>query len=93
MTADLDHLLERMAAWPSDAALDGLEPSVWHRVEVLRADRLVARLRLGAVGMALTAGLTAGGIGAVAAPKPVDEMAIFTLDAGLSPLAGLEASR
>ena len=43
--------------------------------------------------MALVTGLTAGGVGAIAAPRPPGEMAIFTVDAGLSPLVRLEAGR
>ncbi|WP_262423669.1 hypothetical protein [Brevundimonas denitrificans] len=43
--------------------------------------------------MALATGLTAGGVGAVAAPRPPGEMAIFTVDAGLSLLVRLETGR
>lgn len=93
MMRDFDDLLTRWAATPVDRSLDALEPLVWERVDALRNERLVSQLRLGAVAMALATGLTAGGIGAVAAPRPPGDMAIFTVDAGLSPLARLEASR
>jgi len=43
--------------------------------------------------MALVTGLTVGGVGAVDAPRPPGDMAIFTVDAGLSPLVRLEAGR
>lgn len=90
MTHDLDDLLSASA--PADRSLEGLEPLVWSRVETLRSERLVAQLRLGAVAMALATGLTAGGVGAVAAPKPSGDMAIFTADAGL-PLVRLVTGR
>lgn len=93
MMRDFDDLLTRWAATPVDRSLDALEPLVWERVDALRNERLVSQLRLGAVAMALATGLTAGGIGAVAAPRPPGDMAIFTVDAGLSPLARLEAGR
>lgn len=90
MTHDLDDLLSASA--PADRSLEGLEPLVWSRVETLRSERLVAQLRLGAVAMALATGLTAGGVGAVAAPKPSGDMAIFRADAGL-PLVRLVTGR
>ena len=93
MTGDLDHLLARLAASPPNRSLDALEPLVWRRVDALRGEKLVSQLRLGAVAMALATGLTAGGVGAVAAPGPPGDMAIFTVDAGLSPLVRLEAGR
>ena len=93
MTRNLDDLLMRSAARPVDRSLDGLEPLVWSRVETLRGERLASQLRLGAVAMALATGLTAGGVGAIAAPRPPGDMAIFTVDAGLSPLVRLETGR
>lgn len=90
MTHDLDDLLAASA--PADRPLDGLEPLVWNRVETLRGDRLATQLRLGAVAMALATGLTAGGVGAAAAPRPPGDMAIFTADAGL-PLVRLGTGR
>ena len=93
MTRNLDDLLMRSAAMPISRSLEGLEPLVWSRVESLRGERLIAQLRLAAVAMALATGVTAGGVGAVAAPRPPGDMAIFTVDAGLSPLARLETGR
>ncbi|WP_291838564.1 hypothetical protein [Brevundimonas sp.] len=93
MTRNLDDLLAGSATMPFGRSLDGLEPLVWSRVEALRGERLASQLRLGAVAMALATGLTAGGVGAVAAPRPPGEMAIFTVDAGLSPLVRLETGR
>ena len=93
MTRNLDDLLTRSAAMTADRSLDGLEPLVWSRVDALRGERLASRLRFGAVAMALATGLTVGGVGAVAAPRPPGDMAIFTVDAGLSPLVRLETGR
>jgi len=93
MARNLDDLLKRSAATPVEGSLDWLEPLVWSRVEMLRGERLASQLRVGAVAMALATGLTAGGVGAVAAPRPPGEMAIFTLDAGLSPLVKLDTRR
>ena len=53
MTQYLDDLLNGAAAAPADRSLEGLEPLVWRRVEILRSERLVSQLRLGAVAMAL----------------------------------------
>lgn len=93
MTRNLGDLLMRSAATPDGRSLDGLEPLVWSRVDALRGERLTSQLRLGAVAMALVTGLTVGGVGAVAAPRPPGDMAIFTVDAGLSPLVRLETGR
>ncbi|MDI1328219.1 MAG: hypothetical protein PSV23_15610 [Brevundimonas sp.] len=93
MTRNLDDLLMRSAAMSAGRSLDGLEPLVWSRVDVLRGERLASQLRFGAVAMALATGLTVGGVGAVAAPRPPGDMAIFTVEAGLSPLVRLEAGR
>lgn len=93
MARNLDDLLKRSAATPVEGSLDGLEPLVWSRVEIRRSERLASQLRLGAMAMALVTGLTAGGVGAVAAPSPPGELAIFTLDAGLSPLVKLDTVR
>lgn len=93
MTRNLDDLLMGSAATPVDRSLDGLEPLVWSRVDALRTEKLASQVRFGVVAMALATGLTVGGVGAVAAPRPPSDIAIFTVDAGLSPLARLEAER
>ncbi|MDP3801912.1 hypothetical protein [Brevundimonas sp.] len=91
MTHDLDDILTASAA--AGPSPDGLEALVWSRVEVLRGERLASQLRLGAVALALATGLAVGGVGAVAAPRPPGDMAIFTVGADLSPLTGLGSSR
>lgn len=91
MTRDIDELLARLAATPVDRPLDGLESTVWNRVDAIRSERLMSQLRAGAVAVALMTGVTAGGVAAVASPKVPAEMSIFTVDAGLSPLLRLDA--
>ena len=92
--SDLDDLLVRLATTSVDQpSLAAMESGVWERVDVLRNERFASQLRLGAVSMALVAGLTAGGLGAVAAPRPAGDLAIFSVDAALSPLLRLEAGR
>ncbi|MBU1346332.1 MAG: hypothetical protein KKA16_05200 [Alphaproteobacteria bacterium] len=93
MTHNLDDLLTGLAAAPVDTALEGLEPLVWRRVDIFRGERLVSQLRLGAVAMALATGLTAGGFGAIAAPRPAGDLTIFTADTSLVPLARLDVVR
>lgn len=93
MARDLDDLLMRWAASPVDRTFDELEPLVWSRVEALRGETLASQLRLGVMVLALATGLAAGGVGAVVAPRPPGDMSIFTVNAGLSPLARLEAGR
>ena len=93
MSVDLDDILTKSAAAPIGRSLDGLESLVWSRVEALRGERLASQLRVGALAIAMVTGLTAGGVGATAAPQPPGEMAIFTVDAGLSPLVRLETGR
>ena len=90
MTHNLDDLLTGLAAAPVDTAL---EPLVWRRVDIFRGERLVSQLRLGAVAMALATGLTAGGFGAIAAPRPAGDLTIFTADTSLVPLARLDVVR
>lgn len=91
MARDLDELLARLAATPVDRPLGTLESDVWTRVDAMRSERMMAQLRGGAVAVALIAGLTAGGMGAVASPRVPGEMSIFTVEAGLSPLLRLDA--
>jgi len=91
MTRDLDELLAQLATTPVDRPLDALESEVWTRVDALRNEKMMSQLRGGAVAVALVAGLTAGGMGAVASPRVPAEMSIFTVEVGLSPLLRLDA--
>ncbi len=90
MTCDLDDLLARMAVLPVDRSLDSLDADVWARVDALRTERMMTRLRTGAVAVALVMGLTVGGVGVVTAPRPPAELSIFTVEAGLSPLLRMD---
>lgn len=90
---DLDDLLKSLATSPVDIPMATFDAGVWARVDHLQGERIATQLRLGTVAMALVTGLTAGAFGAVAAPRSPGEMAIFSVDAGLSPLVRLETGR
>jgi hypothetical protein len=77
---------------PADEArLNATEDAVWTRVGEIGERRRVNRLRIAAVALALTIGGVNGGL-ILQAPKPApSEMRIFTVSAGLSPLASLDA--
>lgn len=89
MTDDMDRLIGTVE--PSDAArLAGVEDAVWARIGQLREHAHMGQVRAAAVALALVIGLTNGGL-MLLAPRPEpSEMRIFTVSAGLSPLAGLD---
>lgn len=89
MTDDLNRLIGAVA--PGDTVrLAGVEDAVWARIGE-RMDRArLGRVRLAAVAIALVIGVTNGGL-MLLAPRPApSEMRIFTVSAGLSPLASLD---
>ncbi len=90
MTRNLDDLLARTAVMPVDRSLDTLDADVWALVDALRTERMMTRLRTGAVAVALVMGLTVGGVGVVTGPRPPAELSIFTVEAGLSPLLRMD---
>lgn len=89
MTDDMNRLIGTIE--PSDAArLAGVEDAVWARIGQLRERARLGQVRAAAVALALVIGLTNGGL-MLLAPRPEpSEMRIFTVSAGLSPLAGLD---
>lgn len=89
MADDIDRLIG--AAAPGDAArLAGMEDAVWARVGERRDRARMNRVRVAAVALALVVGVANGGL-MLLAPRPEpSEMRIFTVSAGLSPLAGLD---
>ncbi len=89
MTDDMERLIGR--ASPGDAArLDGVEGAVWARIGERRDRVRMTRVRGAAVAFALVVGVANGGL-MVLVPRPEpSEMRIFTVSAGLSPLAGLD---
>ncbi|MDQ3126239.1 MAG: hypothetical protein M3Q74_11645 [Pseudomonadota bacterium] len=76
---------------PGDAArLAGLEDAVWTRIGEFGEPARVGQVRVAAVAIALVIGVTNGGL-MLLAPRPEpSELRIFTVSAGLSPLASLD---
>lgn len=89
MTDDLNRLIG--AAVPGEAArLAGVEDAVWARIGRRGERARVGQVRVAAVALALVVGVTNGGL-MLLAPRPEpSEMRIFTVSAGLSPLASLD---
>ena len=89
MTDDIQRLIG--AGAPGDAArLAGMEDAVWARVGERRDRARVGQVRVAVVAIAFAIGVTNGGL-MLLAPRPEpSEMRIFTVSAGLSPLAGLD---
>ena len=89
MTDDMNRLIG--AVGPGDAArLAGVEDAVWARIGERRDRARMGHVRAAAVAIALVIGATNGGL-MLLAPRPEpSEMRIFTVSAGLSPLASLD---
>ncbi len=89
MTDDMEKLIGTVA--PGEAALlAGVEDAVWARIGERGDHARTTRVRGAAVVIALVVGVTNGGL-MLLAPRPEpSEMRIFTVSAGLSPLAGLD---
>lgn len=88
-----DDIQKWVAATPSedDARLDATEEAVWARIGEIGERRRVTRIRIAAVAVAVMIGGVNGGL-TMLAPKPgPSEMRVFTVSAGLSPLASLDA--
>ena len=89
MTDDLDRLIG--AAPPDDAVrLAGVEEAVWARVGQLRERAGMSRIRVAAVTIALVVGVANGGLMLLSPEPEPSELRIFTVSAGLSPLASLD---
>ncbi len=89
MTDDINRLIGATA--PGDAArLAGVEDAVWARIGERRDRARMSQVRVAAVAVALVVGVTNGGL-MLLAPRPEpSELRIFTVSAGLSPLASLD---
>ena len=86
MTDDIERLIG--AAAPGDAArLAGVEDAVWSRIGERRDRARMGQVRVAAVAIALVVGGANGGL-MLMAPRPEpSELRIFTVSAGLSPMA------
>jgi hypothetical protein len=90
MTDDIDRLIRQVA--PGDVAgLAGVEEGVWARISERRARARIGQVRLAAIAFALVIGIANGGLMLVAPRPGPSELRVFTVSAGLSPFAGLEA--
>ena len=89
MTDDMNRLIAAVAA--GDAGrLAGVGDAVWARIGERRDRARMGQVRVAAVAIALVIGVTNGGL-MLMAPRPEpSELRIFTVSAGLSPLAGLD---
>lgn len=89
MTDDINRLIGATA--PSDAArLSGVEDAVWARIGDRRERARMGQVRVAAVALALVIGVANGGL-MLMTPRPEpSELRIFTVSAGLSPLASLD---
>lgn len=89
MTDDINRLIGATA--PGDAArLAGVEDAVWARIGERRERARMGQVRVAAVALALVVGVANGGL-MLMAPRPEpSELRIFTVSAGLSPLATLD---
>jgi hypothetical protein len=89
MTDDMNRLIGTVTQADS-TRLAGMEDAVWARIGQLRERARMGQVRAAAVALALVIGVTNGGL-MLLAPRPEpSEMRIFTVSAGLSPLAGLD---
>jgi hypothetical protein len=87
MTDEIDRLIG--ADRNDEAQLGGLEDKVWTRVSDRLNENRTGQIRLAVVALSLVVGVANGGL-MLLAPRPVpSEMQVFTVSAGLLPLAGL----
>jgi len=88
MTDDIDRLISADATDDS-ASLDGVESAVWVRIGERRDRARMDQVRLAALALALVVGGANGGLMLLKPDPQPSEMEVFTLSAGLSPLASL----
>lgn len=89
MTDDIERLIGAVA--PGEAArLAGVEDAVWARIDERRDRARMGQVRVAAVALALVVGIANGGLMLLAPRHEPSEMRIFTVTAGLSPLASLD---
>lgn len=96
MNDRLDHLVERLAAAPTDHRLEHLEAQVGRgvaaQVAQTRAARALGPVRVASIGLTLAVGVTAGGLTAAssaALPRSADA---FSVAANLAPSTLLEGT-
>lgn len=89
MTDDIERMIGA-AGHAGEARLAGMEDRVWVRIDERRDRTRTGYVRVAAIALALVVGVANGGL-MLLAPRPEpSEMRIFTVSAGLSPLASLD---
>ena len=89
MTDDIDQLIARAATQTGHADLDGLEASVWTRIDHLLGERRAGQVRLAALVVALGVGVANGSLLALSANPQPTELQAFSVSTGLSPVGAL----
>ncbi len=97
MSERLDEMVARLAAAPTDRALDNLDVeiarSILLRRREARTTAALAPIRLASVGLALAMGLTAGGALATTALMASPAYGFFSSGGHLAPSTLLEGGR
>lgn len=89
MTDEIDRLIARAATQADHSGLDGLETSVWRRVEDRLGERRLGQVRLAALVVALGVGAANGGLVALSTHAQPSELQAFSVSTGLSPVGVL----
>ena len=89
MTDDIDQMIARAATQTARADLDGLEASVWKRIEHRLGNRRANRVRLAALVVALGVGVANGSLLALNTEAQPTELQAFSVSTGLSPVGAL----
>jgi hypothetical protein len=93
MNDRLNHLVEQLAAAPTDRSLDDLDARIARSIAERRAEARVAwaltPVRVAAVGVALVMGVAAGGVTAASSVAPHPAGAVFAAS-DLAPSSLLE---
>ena len=97
MTEKLDDWMADLSGAPTDRSLDRLEAQIVRDIANRRQDartvRALAPVRLGAVGLALAVGVTAGGVAAMASIQAPRPLGVYAAATQLAPSTLLEGAR
>lgn len=92
MMDDIDRLIGA-AVHRDETRLAGMEERVWVRIGERCERTRMGQVRVAAIALAVVVGVANGGL-MLLSPRPEpSEMQIFTVSAGLSPLASLDVGR
>ena len=97
MNERLDHLVERLAASPTDHSLAHFEAQVARgiagRRAQVRTDAALAPVGVASIALALVIGVMAGGLTAASTAAPRTSVGSFSVAADLAPSTLLEGGR